>query len=104
MEDSINIIIVPCLVMLIIVFCFNLIYKRWLKALYPDLQANSQSGLPGENINSDLKSTIFLLDKKYRSLDNPDFVRFCNLFRILVLAWFIVFGVTFVTLAFISFT
>jgi hypothetical protein len=104
MENTINILIIPCFVMLVIVFFFNLIYKKRLKTLYTDLQATPQSGLPGKNVNSDLKSTLFLLDKKYRSIDNPGFVRFCNLFRVLVLLWFIVFGVTFVTVVAITIT
>ena len=85
------------LVMWLSVSFFSLIYKRRLKMLYPDLGASLHPGLLHKSIYMDLKSTRFLLSGEYRSLDNPEFVRFCDRFRGLVIMWFIVLGVTIVT-------
>ncbi|BCS99027.1 hypothetical protein DSLASN_46590 [Desulfoluna limicola] len=95
--------IVPILLILyfamwVFVFCIGFIYKRRLKLLYPDIGANLHPGLMNKSISSDFKSTRFLIRGGYRSLDNYQFMRFSDRYRALVITWYIVFGVSIVSL------
>jgi|ERR1035441_1350575 hypothetical protein len=98
MEKAFPMLLVLYFVMWIFVFCFGLIYKRRLRMLYPDLGASLYPGLLRKSVATDFKSVRFVLRGEYQSLDNPNFVTFCNRYRALLGTWFIVFGVTFVAM------
>jgi hypothetical protein len=69
-------------------------YKRRLRAVAPELAAQLYPGIFRKSAGSDHSGVRFLLGRQYRRIHDQSFVRFCEVYRGLVLVWFVVFAAT----------
>ena len=80
-----------------LVVIVQLLYRKRLRALYPDLAATLYPDMVPRNpfmkFKSGGKSRWFILRGEYRSLDNRGFVRLCDCYRILILWFYFIFAV-----------
>lgn len=96
MKMIVNGLVVLYLVMWLLGYYLDVVFRRRLKSLYPDLGANLQTGIFQKSMDTDVKNTRFILGREYGALDNPDFVKFCDRYRIFMMASFMVLGLTIV--------
>ena len=71
---------------------FMFIYNHRLRRLYPNIAARIAPGLRRKSIHTDLAGVRFLFLREYRALDREDFVRFCDFYRLVAIAFLFVFG------------
>jgi hypothetical protein len=68
------------------------VYNCRLRRLYPDIAARIAPSLLRKSMSTDLAGVRFLLLREYRALDRKDFVRFCDFYRLVVIAFLLVFA------------
>jgi hypothetical protein len=79
----------------ILLWCIGVVstfvYKRRLRRWYPEIASRLAPGLLRKSIAIDFAGIRFLFKREYRSLDRPDFVGFCDFYRVVSLAFLFVF-------------
>ncbi len=97
MKDAISILMPIYLASMALSFFVYLLYRRRLRALYPDLAATLYPDMihrnPFTNFISSRKSMRFVMRREYRSLDNRGFVRLCDCCRLLIFWCYFAFAV-----------
>jgi len=68
------------------------VYRHRLRTFYPQIAARIAPGLLQKSVASDLAGLRFLLRRDYRSLDQRGFVRFCDFYRVVMVAFLVVFA------------
>jgi len=88
------------LVIALIALLINFLYKKRLKTLYPELAAtlypDMVHGNPFKRFKSG-KSFGFLMRCEYRSLNNVNFVRLCDCYRVILILGYLTFAAAAIT-------
>ncbi len=67
-------------------------YQNRLRAFYPEIAARIAPGLLRKSLTTHFAGLRFLLRRQYRSLNRKGFVRFCDFYLVLMLAFLVTFA------------
>lgn len=67
----------------------NFAYRNRLRTLYPDIAERVAPGFYRRSITSEFARLRFIFRREYVSLDRKDFVRLCDSYRIVLIAFLV---------------
>lgn len=94
MKDPVAAIVAAYFVVWITGFCLQIVARRQLRALYPEIAARIAPGFLRNSIASSLAWLRFIIRREYRSFDHPSFVRLCEAYLVTLAVFAVIFAVT----------